>query len=139
MKPLYIRTLCVLGVLLVFFLPLTALSQAPVNDACGSAITLNSGTACGVGVTATGSLRGATAPSTATAGINTFCGNAASPDVWYIFTAQSTNPTITLSNMGGSLSPAGIRRLMVFNTTNCASGTLNANALTCGTGASVNP
>lgn len=134
MKPFFTRTCCVVGVLLVFLLPLSALAQAPTNDNCATPITLNSGTTC---VNTTASMRGPSAASTSTAGINAFCGNANSPDVWFIFTAQSTNPTIALSNMGGSMN--GARRIMVFNTTSCTVATLNANALACGTGASINP
>lgn len=134
MKPFFTRTCCVVGVLLVFLLPLAALAQAPSNDNCATPITLNSGTTC---VNTTASMRGPSAGSTSTAGINAFCGNANSPDVWFIFTAQSTNPTITLSNMGASMT--GVRRLMVFTTTSCVVGTLNTNFIACGTTAVANP
>jgi len=67
MKPFFTRTLCVVGVLLVFLLPLTALAQ-PANDQCANAIPLQSGTAC---VNTTSSLMSVSGPATATAGIVT--------------------------------------------------------------------
>lgn len=134
MKPFSTRTLCVVGVLLAFLLPLTVLAQ-PANDQCANAITLNSDIACNVtSGTLEDPILGA---STRTTGISSFCGDNDSPDVWYIFTAQSTNPTITLSNMGFNMNSR--RRIMVFNTTSCVVATLNANALACGTGASITP
>jgi hypothetical protein len=126
MKPFFTRTRCVVGVLLVFLLPLTALAQAPANDLCSNATFIQSGSAC---VNTTSSLMNGTNPATATAGINPFCGAAANPDVWYVFTAQTTTPTITLSGMGALM--AANRRLQIFSTSSCTVATLNANSLMC--------
>ena len=134
MKPFFTRTCCVVGVLLVFLLPFAALAQ-PTNDQCANAITLNSGLTC---VNTTGSLQSASGGATQTTGINAACGGlTTSPDVWYIFTAQTATPTITLSTMGALMNTN--RRIQIFNTTNCAVGTLNANSLLCTTTATLAP
>jgi hypothetical protein len=126
----HLRT--VLLLILGYVCPFNSLGQAPANDACGSAQTIVSGTIC----TATaGTLRTATGSSTATAGINAFCGNAASPDVWYSFVAQSTLPNIRLSGMGTNMDNAP--RLQIFNTTSCVVATLNANSNNCASGTNV--
>src|SRR5436853_4564967 len=125
MKPFFTRTRCVVGVLLVFLLPLTALAQ-PTNDLCSNATPIQSGSAC---VNINSSLMNGTNPATATAGINPFCGAAANPDVWFVFTAQTTTPTITLSGMGALM--AANRRLQIFNTSSCVVATLNANSNMC--------
>lgn len=111
--------------------PLISFAQ-PANDACGSAQVITSGTSC---VTTPGTLRTALGSSTATAGINAFCGNAASPDVWYSFVAQSTLPTIRLSGMASNMDNAP--RLQIFNTTSCVVATLNANSNNCASGTNV--
>lgn len=121
--------LCVFTLSLL--LSLTSFAQ-PANDGCANATTLVSGPTC---TNTAGTLRAASGASTPTAGIAAFCGNAASPDVWYIFTAKSTLPTVTLSSMGSNLDNAP--RLQIFNTTSCAVATLNANSNACATGTNV--
>jgi trimeric autotransporter adhesin len=117
--------------ILGYICPFNSFAQ-PANDACGSAQTIVSGTSC---TTTPGSLRIALGSSTATAGINAFCGNAASPDVWYSFVAQSTLPTIRLSGMATRMDDAP--RLQIFNTTSCVAATLNANSNNCASGTNV--
>ncbi len=131
MKPAIVQftRLCIL--LLLFTRPLSAAAQ-PANDACGSAISITSGLAC---TSTAGTLRNAGGGATATAGINAFCGNAASPDVWYSFVAQSTFPTIRLSGMATQMDNAP--RLQIFNTTSCVVATLNASSNNCASGTNV--
>ena len=115
------------------FLPFIAPAQ-PGNDACGSATVLvSSYTAANT----TGTLKDNTTNvgATATPGIAAFCGNAASPDVWYSFVAQSTMPTINLNTMGTNMDNAP--RLQLFNTTSCTVATLNANSNNCVSGTNV--
>lgn len=88
-------------------------------DACADAVTLTSNTSC---TNVTGNVYGATdeAPS-----INYDCAGSVVYDVWYKFTAQTLNPTITLSNIGSDfLNPA-----MELITGSCGS----MSALACGT------
>ena len=126
-----IRGLCFPAILLLTSLPTFA---QPTNDACGVA-TLVSGTAC---VTTPGSFRNGAATATATPGISAFCGGATtSADVWYSFVAQTTNPTIRLSNMGSSLRSSNTR-LQLFNTNSCTAATLNANSNNCASGTTIN-
>jgi hypothetical protein len=80
----------------------------PANDACSGATLLTSAVAC---VNTSGTLIYATA----TAGLAA-CGNAASPEVWYSFVAQSAYPTITLSSVGANLTTAG-PRIQLFSGT----------------------
>ena len=119
------------GIVLLIFLNFCfAFSNAqPANDACGSATTLTSGTTC---TNTAGTLRLSGVNATATAGINAFCGNASSADVWYSFVAQTAYPTITLSSMGTSMDNSP--RLQIFGTTSCVAATLNANSLACVSG-----
>ncbi|MEO5562673.1 MAG: T9SS type A sorting domain-containing protein [Chitinophagaceae bacterium] len=98
---------------------------APVNNTCAGVISLTSALACN---NTLGTLAGATS----TAGINAFCGNAASPDVWYSFTAQTPYPVITLSSIGANLDNSP--RLQIFNTTSCIVGTQNTSSLACVSG-----
>lgn len=79
----------------------TLLFQPPANDLCSGSILLTSAVAC---VNTAGTILNATA----TAGLPA-CGNAASPDVWYSFVAQSAYPTITLSSVGANLTTANPR------------------------------
>ncbi|HEX7847749.1 MAG TPA: T9SS type A sorting domain-containing protein [Chitinophagaceae bacterium] len=68
-----------------------------VNDLCAGAIMLTSGFTCSY-------TTGTTVGSTVTSG-STGCGGGPSAvkyDVWYSFVAQSTNPTITLNNVGAN-------------------------------------
>ncbi len=75
MKPTVARftRLCIL--LLLFSRGITSAAQ-PANDNCANAVTLTPGLAC---TSTAGTLRNAGGGATATAGINAFCGNAASP------------------------------------------------------------
>jgi trimeric autotransporter adhesin len=70
----------------------------PVNDLCSGAIVLTSGTVC---TNTAGSLLYASAPSTPA--VPGGCGNAAAPDVWYSFVAQTAYPQINLSGIGTNL------------------------------------
>jgi hypothetical protein len=81
-----------------------------------SATTLVSGVACS---NTAGALRNAGGPATAFAGVNALCGNASSPDVWYTFQAQSTNPTIALSGMGVQMMATPRMALYNFNGGTC--------------------
>jgi hypothetical protein len=62
----------------------------PANDNCAGAINLNSGTSC---VNTSGYVLG----STLTGGIPAPACGAPTYDLWYRFTAQTTNPTIAIS------------------------------------------
>lgn len=122
------RTLLNGFVLLIIqaFLFLSAYAQ-PVNDDCATPTVLTSGTSC---TTIFGTLRDAALGSaTATLGINAFCGNASSPDVWYSFVAQSERPVITINGMGTRID--NNPRLQIFNTTACDALTLNASSNMC--------
>lgn len=101
----------------------------PANDACGSAVVLNSGTSC---VNTGGSLRTSAVNATATAGISAFCGLTSSADVWYSFIAETAYPTITLSSMATAMDDNP--RLQLFGTSSCTVATLNANSLACASG-----
>lgn len=127
----YVNGSLLLIIHLFFFL--SAIAQ-PTNDNCSNAISLTSGTTC---VGTAGTLRDAVGPATATAGINAFCGNAASPDVWYSFVAQSAFPTVRLSGMGTSMDNSP--RLQIFNTTSCVDTDLNANSYGCANGITNEP
>ncbi len=70
----------------------------PANDDCNGATMLT------VGTTSSGSVWNATANSSIPAGCATGIPN---DDVWYKFVATSTTATVTLSNLGVSLSSAG--------------------------------
>ena len=89
------KVVCRIAVRLIilFLFPLTTFAQ--VNNLCVNATVLNSvSTTC---VNTAGTLVGATYTVTVGAcGAGTPAGNR--NDVWYSFTAQSTNPTITLSS-----------------------------------------
>ncbi len=130
------RTNSIVGVSLrigiFLLLPFFSIAQ-PANDACTNAVLLTSNV--GVCNSIAGTLRTAGGASTPTAGINAFCGNAASPDVWYRFVAQSTNPTIMLTGMGSNMDNAP--RLQLFNTSSCTVATLNANSNACASGTNV--
>jgi hypothetical protein len=116
---------------LLFALPV--MGQAPLNDLCSNAELLTQRTSCSP---TSGSFRNGTSSATATAGIAAFCGNAASPDVWYSFVAQTTLPTIKLTGMGTNLKSNA--RLQIFNTSSCLAATLNTSSYGCAnaTGAS---
>jgi hypothetical protein len=98
----------------------------PANDLCANAIGLTSAASC---VNTGGTLVGSTYTTIATIG----CGVALRNDVWYSFTAKSTNPTITLSS-----APAN-PRLQLFSGTcagltsvACGNGSIVAAGLTIG-------
>jgi hypothetical protein len=112
----------------------------PSNDLCGSAITLPSSTVCmntpgtvfGAGTVATT----INAPNCAPGGILR--------DVWYKFTAQTTNPSIKLTGIGASMMANGGIQLLSnncggsFNSFYCGTlaagvATINADFLTPGT------
>ncbi len=78
---------------------------AQVNDLCGGAVTLVSGTTCS---NTAGAITGAT---TYTAIATLGCSNNNRNDVWYRFTAKTTNPTVTLSILTGMANA----RLTIFS------------------------
>ena len=93
------------------FFPGKTQSQAT----CATAVLLNTGPTC---TTTSGTLLGANATALAA----TCSGNATtSADVWYKFVAQSTFPTVTLSNVGSNFSAAG-PRIQILSA--CASGVI---------------
>ncbi|HEY0434886.1 MAG TPA: T9SS type A sorting domain-containing protein [Chitinophagaceae bacterium] len=93
----------------------------PSNDDCAAAITLTSSTSC---VNTTASMYGATLSAVT---VNTpNCAGTVTYDEWYKFVAQTTNPTITLSSIGGGFANASLQLL----SNNCG-GTFNP--LFCGT------
>lgn len=77
--------------------------QPPANNACAGRITLTSSTVCtpttGTLYAATNEAVVATAP----------CAGSIFSDVWYQFVAQSSNPTITLSNIAASITSPGFQ------------------------------
>jgi len=75
---------------------ISASAQAPANDLCASPTTLVSSTSCS-------NVTGTTNNATFTAGTTAGCAPGVKFDVWYSFTAQSANPTITLSNIQANL------------------------------------
>jgi hypothetical protein len=96
---------------------------APPNDNCNNAVVLTSGTSCS---TTTGNMYPATLSSVSISGVNCAASPAVTYDVWYKFVAQTTNPTISLSNIGTSFTNAGMQIL----SNNCGS---NFTSLFCGT------
>lgn len=133
MKPFYsTRTIyrCFIGLTLLVAIPFISFAQ-PVNDVCGSAITLTSTTVCGVGTAGTlRAIAGGSPSATATAGIGTICTHpATSIDMWYRFQAQSPYPVITLFGMGSSMDNAP--GLAIFTDASCTGATLAANLLGC--------
>lgn len=89
------------GTVANFNICITRTAAPPANDACAGAILLTSGVACS-------NVSGTLINATATAGLPA-CGNALSPEVWYMFVAQSAYPVITLSSVGANLTTAGPR------------------------------
>lgn len=81
-----------------FNICVTTVGAPPGNDNCSGAVLLTSGTVCS-------NTAGTLLNATATAGLPA-CGNAASPDVWYSFVAQSAYPIITLNAVGANLATA---------------------------------
>jgi hypothetical protein len=95
---------------------------APANNLCANAITLTSGTTC---VNTAGNMQAATFSAITVATPNCETGTVVY-DVWYEFVAQTTNPTITLSNIGAGFAPDARMQLL---TNDCSAPT----ALFCGT------
>ncbi len=94
-KPL----LCLLATV---FISSYLLAQVPANNTCNlTSPLLSSGRTC---VATTGTVANATLDGT----INT-CAGTERYDVWYRFVAQSTNPTITLSNLGANFTSPGLQ------------------------------
>ncbi len=89
------------GTVANFNICITKNAVPPANDLCSGAILLTSGTTCS-------NISGTLINATAQAGLPA-CGNAASPDVWYSFVAQSAYPIITLSSVGANLATANPR------------------------------
>jgi hypothetical protein len=113
--------------LILFSFSISATAQIP-NDDCANASLLTSGVSCTPTV---GTLKDAVLGSaTSTPGILGFCGNAASPDVWYSFVAQSARPIIRLTGLGGNMD--NNPRIQIFNTTACDAATLNVSSNNCG-------
>ena len=100
------KTLLVL--LIVSFFGKQSYAQVPANDLCGNAIALTSSATCN---SIPGTLNNATISAPA---VTTICGTAGG-DVWYKFVAQSVYPTITLSGLGTSLTPATNVRIQLFS------------------------
>lgn len=94
------------GSVAAFNICITAAPGPPVNDECAGAINLISGTTCS---NTSGTLIRATASSPVVPGS---CGNAAAPDVWFSFVAQSTFPVISLSAIGANLQTNGRVQLL---------------------------
>ncbi|MBK7376052.1 MAG: hypothetical protein IPJ02_10950 [Chitinophagaceae bacterium] len=99
------------GTVANFNICITRTAAPPANDACAGAILLTSAVACS-------NVSGTLINATATAGLPA-CGNALSPEVWYMFVAQSAYPVITLSSVGANLTTAG-PRIQLFSG-NCGS------------------
>jgi hypothetical protein len=102
-------------------------------DVCGSAVTLTPTSSC---TNVPGNIYGATL--TATSITAPDCASAATRDVWYRFTAQSTNPTITLSSIGAGFLNPGIQLLSnncggTFTPFFCGTTSIAADFLTPGT------
>ena len=70
-----------------------AVADPPSNDECAGAIALTSGTTC-TNITST------IVDATPSAGVPAACSGTVKYDVWYSFVAQSTNPSLKLSNIG---------------------------------------
>lgn len=107
---------------------------APANNLCGSSVLLTSSTTCSP---TSGSLYAATftSPTNITA---PDCAPASAIDVWYRFVAQTTNPTITLSNIGANFTNPGMQLLSnncggTFTSYYCGTTSIAADYLTPGT------
>ncbi|HTE27905.1 T9SS type A sorting domain-containing protein [Flavitalea sp.] len=106
----------------------------PANNLCANAILLTASTSC---VNTRGNMYGSTVSAATIAAPN--CASGANYDVWYRFVANTTNPTISLSNIGaGFINP----EMQLLSATSCTAGftsyycgttTIMANFLTPGT------
>lgn len=115
-----------------------AIKAAPGNDDISSAIVLTSGMSP---TPVTGNLYSGSA-ATGTTGMNTFCTiTSTSGDVWYYFTAKTTFPTVSLTNIGNSgftnLSKSNCIQIFNTNSSNSSiintitTATLNSNSVDC--------
>ena len=102
------------GTVANFNICVTAAAAPPSNDLCAGATLLTSATTCS-------NIAGTLINATATAGLPA-CGNAASPDVWYSFVAQTAYPSITLSTIGANLLSASPRIQLFSFTGGCGVG-----------------
>ncbi len=96
-------------------------------DICATAALLTSAGICS-------STAGTLLNATATPLVPAACANVNSADVWYKFVAQSTFPTVALSNVGANFN-AATPRIQIFSGASCASLTQNV----CGTALTVKP
>lgn len=114
----------------LFDICITNSGTPPVNDECSGAISLTSNTSCN---NVSYSMRYATASS----GIPVGCAAGGTHyDVWYSFTAQGTSQTVTISNLGNSITSS---ELQLFSGTcgsltsvACGTTTLTGTGLTIG-------
>ncbi len=91
----------------------------PVNDNCAGAVVLTSGLAC---TNTKGYLQSSSLSTTPV--VNPFnCAGTVAYDVWYRFVAQTTSPTITLSNLGSGFAATAHIQLLSLSNNNCATGT----------------
>jgi trimeric autotransporter adhesin len=97
---------CVIAALF-FLLPFFTKGQAPVNDNCSGAVTLTPGSSC---TNTAGTLNNASISSVSP----TTCVSGNPYDVWYSFTATSSNHTITLSGYGTNFTR---RQMIVYRGT----------------------
>jgi trimeric autotransporter adhesin len=125
------------GTVANFSICITSVVVPPANDLCTGAILLTSGTLCS-------NISGTIINATATAGLPA-CGNAASPDVWFKFVAQTAYPVITLNSVGANLVTAtpriqlfsGVCGALVQLTGACVASPLNAATTPGGAGLTV--
>ena len=104
----------------------------PANDDCAGAVNLTSATTCN---NVTGTTYGTTLSAVT---INGDCAVTPVYDVWYKFTAQTTNPTINLSNIGVNFTNPAMELLSnncggTFTAIQCGTTSIAANFLTPGT------
>jgi trimeric autotransporter adhesin len=84
--------------LLSFVIPQILFAQ-PGNNTCAGAFNITTAITCNTG---TSRLTGQTLQNATNTFATSACGNTASQDVWYMFTAQTAYPVITTSNPGSS-------------------------------------
>ncbi|MEP7280054.1 MAG: hypothetical protein ABI813_15510 [Bacteroidota bacterium] len=82
-------------------------TDPPANDLCTNPVTLTSSVTCS-------NITGTVNYASFTSGTPAGCSGTVKYDVWYSFTAQSANPTITLSNIEANLA-AQNPRIQVFS------------------------
>jgi hypothetical protein len=106
---------------------------APANNLCSTTSNITSSTSC---VNTRGTMYLSTMTGLTITAPN--CGAAATYDVWYRFVAETTNPTITLSNLGAGFTNPGMQLLSASNCTStwtsyfCGTTSISANYLTPG-------